>query len=125
VNENSKVDFFEVVARKKLGVGEGWRWCKSEAIGEPPNHEFLIEGGVPKTLKSGPNKGKTSWKGVPLLKCVVTRLDLEKARAQYEATTRTCWQCQGSKQTIASSSRTDGNTYRECTRCGGTGEATL
>lgn len=122
---DDKIDFFNVVARKKLGVGADWRWCRSEVIGEPGRYDadFLIEGGVPRTLKSGPNKGKRSWRNIRLLKCVVTRRDLVEAQARYEESTGLCHVCQGSKQTIAGSSRTEGTTYRVCSRCGGTGQA--
>jgi len=106
---DEKVDFFSVVARRKLGVSYEWCCCKYEAVGP----DFTIEGGIPKTLKAGPDKGKKSFRNVRLLKCVVTRTDLMIAHNQYEANTGLCWQCQGSKVAFD----------RECERCGGTGEA--
>lgn len=126
MNEQAEeVDFFNVVARKKLGVGIDWIWCKSEVIGEPGvgGADFLIEGGVPRTLKSGPNKGKPSWRGVPLLRCVVTKRELVEAQSNYEASTGRCHVCQGAGKQPWGWSATDGRRYRDCKRCAATSEA--
>ncbi len=101
-----KLDFYNQVARKKLGVGHEWRWRTAE---QTAVDEFMIEGGVPRTHKSGPEKGQPSWAGVRMLKCRVRKRDLVAVQAAYEGGTGLCYICQGDKQ--------------ECARCEGTGMA--
>lgn len=114
--------FHEDIARRKLGVGADWRWCKSEVIGVYGHGDFLLTGGVPRQLKSGPRKGKNTWAGAKLDRCVVTKAEIVAEQIAYESTTGACHRCLGEKQAIQSMSQ-DGTTYRECSRCAGTGKA--
>lgn len=115
--------FLEDIARRKLGAGPDWQWCKSEVIGAYGHGDFLLSGGVPRILKSGPRKGRGTWAGITLDRCVVTQSEIAAEQRAYEASTGTCHRCLGEKQTIHGVSSTNGTTYRVCSRCMGTGLA--
>lgn len=108
--------FYTEVARRKLSAPPEWLWCRLEAIG----HDTLVEGGIPRPVTRGKNKGSKSWRGVERSRCVVTKAELDAEHADYEQTTGRCWMCLGESKTIRSASAR-GNTYSECSRCKGTG----
>lgn len=110
--------FMNEAARKKLGQDEGWRWCKFEAIGD----DVLLEGAHPNIISKGKRKGLPSWKGLVLTKVVLTRVDIAQAEADYEVRTGLCRQCGGSGQEWYRWHFEEGNSYRTCTRCSGSGK---
>lgn len=112
--------FIEDIARRKLGAPPEWSWCKSERIG---TDSFLLEGGVPRLLKSGPRKGQRTWRDVDLARCIVTDSEITADKATYEAQTGICHECLGEKVTLVSWSSTAGRKTRECRRCKGSGSA--
>lgn len=112
-----RIDFYEVVARRKLGVPPEWRWCNIKAVGP----DTVVEGGIPRLLKSGKRKGKLTWRDCKLEPCVVTTAEIEAARAEYERSSGNCWVCQGTKLEFASWDHVDGTKNRECSQCNGTG----
>ena len=77
---------------------------------------------MPRLLKTGPRKGKPTWRDVPTQKAVVTGAEIEAEKARYEADTGKCSDCMGSGQVLARWSAAEGKKYRPCGRCGGTGE---
>lgn len=115
---SERIDFYSAVARRKLGKGPDWRWCNIRSVGPDGT---LVEGGVPRPLKSGSRKGKLTWRDNPLESCVVTCAEVQAARDAYEHETGYCWECQGTKLEFASWSATDGTKYKQCRRCAGTG----
>ena len=108
------------VARRKVSGPEGWKVCRWERIGT--GNDLLVEGGVPRLLESGPRKGKQTWRDVLIQKAVVTGDEIDAEHARYESTTGKCGDCYGTGEVFASWSVAKGTTFRECKRCGGTGE---
>lgn len=108
------------VARRKVSGPEGWEVCGWERIGG--GDDLVVDGGVPRMLKSGPRKGKKTWRDVPVQKAVVTRAELDAEHARYEAETGKCGDCFGKGEVFASWSTAYGTKFRECPRCGGTGK---
>lgn len=111
--------FWAVVAKRKVGGGDGWEWCSSEAVGR----DFLIKGGVPTIVTRGKAKGRKRWKGVPLDRALVSRDEFDAEAARYEAETGNCRECRGAGKTAYRWSKDEGTSYRECRSCGGTGKA--
>ncbi len=112
--------FLGDVAAAKSGV-PGWRWFKSRVVGDDA---FILEGGIPRIIKAGKNKGASTWKGQPTSEVVVTRAEVEAAKAAYEKTTGKCRECAGSKRVSYAWSKDKGRTYSTCRRCNGTGVPT-
>lgn len=112
--------FYSQVAREKLGAPEEWRWVRLEAVGRD---DTLVEGGVPRTLKSGPNKGKATWRDVRLERAVVTRAELVKAQTAFERETGKCHRCQGEGKQVAAAHSDGSVDLIDCARCNGTGSA--
>lgn len=109
--------FMTLVARRKLGQGEDWLWCKSELIGK----DVLLEGGIPPLFTRGKYAGTPNWKGVPLTKVIATRQEIDQQMVAYEAETGHCRNCAGSGQELAGWSAETGVRYRTCRRCDGSG----
>ena len=104
-------------AEAKAGI-DGWRAYSWERCGE----DSIVTGDIPAGVyKSGKRKGKPKFKG-PGRKVIVTRAELQAKATVYEAETGKSWDCKGTGQTWAGWSKTEGTRYRECQRCGGTGE---
>lgn len=114
-------DWLNVVARKKLGQPPEWRWCKFQAIGD--TDDCLIEGGIPRPRKSGKLKGLPTWKESVKSICVVTRAEMDQAKAAYELETGNCHSCAGSGQWYSGWSRETGSRFKSCPRCDATGKA--
>ncbi len=112
--------FMTLAARRKLGQGEDWHWCKARRIGD--TDDLLIEGGIPRLYTKGKHKGGRNWKGVPLTECVVTRADQDEEARLYEQVTGNCRGCGGGGQEWAGWHYEKGNSYRICTRCKGAGK---
>lgn len=110
----------DAVARRKTGGQEGWEVCAWERIGE--GRDLLVKGGVPRELKAGPRKGKTTWRDVPTQKAVVTGDELDAEHARYEAATGNCGDCFGKGKVLRRWSAADGVVMKPCARCGGTGK---
>jgi ribosomal protein L40E len=107
------IDTLNLAARKKLGVGDDWQWCESEAI----TGGFLLTGS--KTT-IGPRSGRPKWIR-PMEKVLIADADLREAEKSWEAEHGKCFRCEGTKQELFGWSKADGNKYRPCTRCGATG----
>ncbi|MBI6948770.1 hypothetical protein [Pseudomonas koreensis] len=114
-------NWLNVVARKKLGQSEEWRWCKFEMIGD--TDDCLVEGGIPRLLQSGKRKGQPTWHDSKLTKCVVTKAEHDQAKVDYEAETGKCCKCAGSGLWLSGWGVDTGNRFKPCVRCGATGKA--
>lgn len=110
----------EEVARRKVNGPDGWAVCRWERIGA--GNDLVVTGGVPRVLKSGPRKGRLTWRDVPTQKAVVTGAEIEIEKVRYEANTGKCGDCMGNGEVFASWSAAEGIKHRPCMRCGGTGE---
>ena len=111
------MNFYEVIARRKLGKGQEWEAFRFEAIGS----DLLVEGGIPRLLKSGPRKGRKTWREAKTSRVVISLSDIELEVAAYESETGNCSECLGAGQTAWSWS-SDEIKYRACRRCNGTGK---
>ena len=113
------MNFCEEVARKKLNKGSDWLMTGWECVGD--TRDLIVRGAVPVgTYKSGPRKGRNKF-SPPFDSCVVTHAE-EVAQAEaWEAETGKCSNCEGRGQEWAGWSADSGNRYRDCRRCGATG----
>lgn len=110
------------VAAKKVGI-DGWEGYAWEAA----DGGSIVRGCVPDGVYSkGPRKGQPKFSN-PVCgteKTVVVALEeLASAAAHHERSTGECWDCKGTGQTWAGWSAADGNRYKTCSRCGGSGSA--
>ena len=108
----------ERAAYRKLGNPPGFEFYLYRCIG---TDAVLYRGGVPRTLKSGPRKGKKTWVGCASLECVVTESEAAAERKRYETETGNCGACMGKGQEWWGWSATDGDDYRPCRTCNETG----
>lgn len=115
------IDWFNQIARRKLGAGPDWRWCVVQAVGSTDT--TLVRGGVPRLKRSGKDKGGTTWRGVTLSDVTVTRDELRSEKANHEASTGECAECFGTGQRLSGWSVEHGTEYRPCSRCDATGKA--
>lgn len=113
-------DFFENIARRKLGQPPEWKACIWERIGPDA---CKIEGGLTTPILRGPRKGRPKWaKRYTFVACIVTDEEFRKEKAQYETETGNCADCQGHGKVICSVSVAEGAKYRDCSKCKGTGK---
>lgn len=115
------IDHMNAVARRKVNGPEGWEYFKWERVGE--GADFIVEGAVPRLLKSGPRKGQKTWKGCPSQKTVVTGAEIDDEHARYEAATGNCGTCGGTGEVFASWRHDEGVTMKPGKRCDGEGKA--
>lgn len=116
-----QVDFFLRVARKKLGLGDDWRWFKLEAVGN--TRDTIVSFGIPRLIRRDIRKGIITFRGSPTHKCVVTRDEVKSEELLFERETGSCSQCQGTMKVMASWQSDDGFAYIDCPRCGAIGVA--
>lgn len=113
------MNHMETVARRKVGGSEDWEYCRWERIGE--GRDMIVEGGIPRLLKSGPRKGQKTWKDQPTQKAVVTGDEMDAEHARYETDTGHCGDCFGRGQVLSRWSKANGLETKTCPRCGGIG----
>ncbi len=107
-------------ARRKIGKGPEWKWCHMEVL-EPEG--YLVELGIPKTYRSGKNKGRDDWRGVKCVRCYVSPKEEHEECLLYELETGNCYNCEGTGESIVQVSIRRGDTEkRPCCLCGGTGK---
>lgn len=110
-----KVDFWNVVARRKLGKTNTWSWYKIEWVGD----SAILVGGETALITKGKNKGKKKWDGAD--KVIISEAEYDEAAKQYELSTGKCSSCQGSGQEFKSWNHLTGTDYKTCKRCNGKG----
>lgn len=112
--------FLFELATSKANV-KGWQWFASRIVGAGENAAFIVTGGIPRVLKTGPNKGAVRWDRKAATDVVVTRAEIDAAESLYERTTGRCRRCAGSKVHTVESG--EGYVkYGQCWRCKGTGQ---
>lgn len=118
-------DLFAIAAQKLYNMPVDWVPLRYEIKESPYGKFYEITGAVPlRYLSKGKNKGKPVWP--PRKDCEVFRFTLEQkeqVRIAWEAETGNCSTCGGDGQEFIGWSRVDGNRYRQCSRCCGTGKA--
>lgn len=118
------VNFTEVVARKKLAVGDDWLMFAWECVNDRRNADVIVTGGVPVGVYvRGPRKGRPKWDIKTAQRVVVTHQEELAAKHAYEIETGLCADCFGSRETWAGWNHETGNRYRPCARCAATGKA--
>lgn len=116
----------ESVARKKLGVDNSWEVCGWTIIGDrTQDRDCIMRLGVPRVLKSGPNKGGKTWRDSEILECVVTWNEVEQEMKRYEIETGNCVECLGTSNQWAGWSKDLGMAYKPCEKCKATGKAVM
>jgi hypothetical protein len=125
-------DLLTVHAREALGMPEEWQvyaWTclphyRSGQKDWKATH-FQVTGCIAPIITRGKNKGRHNWRkmdNTTIREFVVSIADHEVWELNWERKTGKCYRCQGEGKTIARMTATE-KTYRDCTRCKGTGGA--
>jgi len=93
----------------------GWTPFEWQVIGEGAG--ILLTGGVSRTLKSGPRKGKPTW-DPPHEQVFVSAAEIIAFERRYERKTGKCAMCDGTGQVWAGYKVGEGHRYRPCSRKG-------
>lgn len=113
-------NYAEVVVRRKLGaLPENWAICGWTRIDPDAT---VYRGGPYRLLTRGKNKGHKRWDNVTHT-CVVTDAEEQTERLSHEAETGNCSTCAGTGQEWYGWHHIDGEKYRQCGRCAGSGKA--
>lgn len=111
------IQHYETVAAEKAGNIQGWKvFYYERAIGG-----LIIKGGVPRIISKGPRKGEKTWDEKEAQTVLVSHHDAERAAEQYALRTGNCPVCFGEKKLLHGYSATEGDTYKPCKDCDGTG----
>lgn len=111
------IHHMDAVAIRKSGI-EGWEPYKWERVGD----DSIVTGGIPHILKTGPRKGKKTWRGKGT-SVVVTQGEVEAQAARYVTETGNCPKCYGKGEVFYSWNHIEGSKYRPCKACDATGKA--
>ena len=119
-------------AREALGLSDDWHlfaWaCLPRARDGQKDWKathFQVTGCIAPVITRGKNKGERNWSKMDkttIREFVVSIADHEAWKLEWERKNGKCHRCQGSGKTLARVTATE-KTYRECTRCKGTGGA--
>ena len=117
----------ESVARRKVGTPPEWevyRWERVENKLHPASgyDDFIVHGGVPRTIKRGSRKGEKTWVVKQSRRVIVTGDEIKEEYERYEDETHKCGECFGDGEVFAGWSITSGARMKTCKRCGGTGK---
>jgi hypothetical protein len=116
-----------MISRRKLDETPDWEsfaWTRiGDMDGKKMPMDFLVKGGVPRLLKSGPRKGEKTWRDAKTRECLVTEVEINAEMARYETETGNCSDCGGSGKEWAGWSADGGTKYRACNKCDGSGRA--
>ncbi len=111
----------ESIVRRKLGaLPDNWAICGWERIG---NDATLYSGGPYRLLTRGPRKGLKKWDKVTH-RCIVTDTEHTAECLRFEVETGSCATCGGDGQEWAGWHNENGNYFRKCRRCAGSGKQT-
>ncbi|MFP2898778.1 hypothetical protein [Corallococcus sp. 4LFB] len=115
-----RVDFWNLIAQRKRGVPEGWRWFSIQGKGHPAPREqctSIVTGAVcTATFKSGPRKGELNWAKRDRSterELAIPFPEFDAFLLEWEAETGRCHNCYGNGRAFD----------RVCYRCGGAGKA--
>ena len=108
----------ERIAKRKLSAPDGWEVCGWERVGADG---LIVQGGVPRLLKSGKNKGRRTFRDSAISRVVLTDAEIKEEKARFSQETGKCAECEGSGQEWAGWSAAEGNRYRTCRACDGSG----
>jgi hypothetical protein len=121
-------NFYDLICRSR-GAPEGWRWF-SFRLGLPDDTEVppgmtRIEGCVPTVMYlSGKRKGTPNWgKGQHRQVFWITDAEYEAFQQKWSEETGKCIRCMGEGQEWWQWSAAEGNKYRTCRQCSGTGNS--
>jgi hypothetical protein len=113
-------DFFNLYIHRNHRVSTDWQWHTVNSANMPEDY-FEIKGAVPiGTISRGPRKGSPKWPKESQ-RYFVKWDDFEKLKLDWELETGKCYVCDGTGQELIGSSVSEGDRYRQCKRCGGSG----
>jgi len=124
-HKTGRISLMDELARSLAGMGPDWSPFKYEAIGGN-DRPMLIVGAVAPTISRGPRKGRPNWqKRDPATERSVVILgeQMRRFEREWSAKTGLCARCVGHGDTLCGWSVVDGNRYRVCKKCNGTGKA--
>jgi hypothetical protein len=125
--EEDNPSFLDMTVRKKIGLPVEWEIFAWSLIGNCKEDwdrgDMLVSIGVPRRLKSGPRKGKKTWRGCETRKCVVSRVEVNQTAEAWERETGKCMDCYGTGNKWSGWSRENGDRFKPCKRCEATGSA--
>ena len=119
----------ETHAREKLSitVPPEWKAYKWEAFPDCAREPMLYQeltGGVAPTTTRGKRKGKPNWRKMDKTTKRTVVITVEEHKAwliEWEKKTGLCSRCEGTGKLLESWSREEGDKYRPCPKCNGTG----
>lgn len=125
-------DLLTVHAREALGVSEEWQAYLYACLPRSKDGQkdwkathFQITGCIAPVITRGKNKGCRNWRKMDkttIREFIVSIADHDAWTLSWQRKTGKCYRCQGEGKTIARITATE-KTYRDCTRCKGTGGA--
>lgn len=114
-----KPEWWNIIARRKLGVSDAWRWWEIRRIGM--TNDALLIGAVPAGFTKA---GRPKWPSrANSQEVVITDAEMTAEKEAWERATGKCHNCYGTGQESAGWSLAEGPRYRDCPRCGTTGHA--
>jgi len=127
-------DLLTLHVREALSLPPEWHAYAWACLPRPQNGQkdwkathFQVNGAVAPLITKGKNKGCHNWAKLDkstLREFVTSIADHERWKSEWEIRTGKCHRCHGTGKTIARVTATE-KTYRQCTRCKGTGSPPL
>lgn len=123
----SDIDWFNKTVERVHSLSPDWRWFKVDCHNKPDGYMELV-GAVPiGFIKCGPRKGLPKWPPVSACQTVWIRFgEVEETKRIWEKQTGQCANCEGTGETVWSTSFVAGKTERKmkpCVKCQGSGKA--
>jgi hypothetical protein len=101
-------------ARRKLEKNENWYAFRVEVI----DTGYEVEGG-PSVVDDA---GRRHWAKTPRDETTVTKAEVEAQQIRYEKEKGKCSKCNGDGKVATSWHHLEGNTFKPCPACDGTGK---
>ncbi|MEY1555294.1 hypothetical protein AB3Y40_06630 [Yoonia sp. R2331] len=125
--ERQQFNFDLMAIQAKGELPDGWDIYRWEAKNHgTPFASIEFTGGVGRPLKSGKRKGQITWRDMDPsteISVSLTRRELLEFREQWASETGICHQCHGNGTRWHGWSAVDGNRYKHCEYCDGTGDS--
>lgn len=123
--ETIRFNWYETIARQKLGMPPEWRMSRWEAHGQLEDPMIEVQGGVYPPIARGPNKGKPNWRKPVLGTKLATWISPAEERAfkqKWQEQSGKCWVCYGTGEQWAGWHHQEGHSYKPCRTCCATGK---
>ena len=108
--EPNRIDFWDMAARKKHGVGDNYEWFKVT---------HLDEGGTRVSIApvSRKKNGEKKYDIKNTLTTIITDEEYKAAETEYQQQTGNCPKCKGTGKVLVGWSKAGGTRYCPCPDC--------